>query len=70
MIFESPDGGKTIYSRKFGESDRSFHHIDDLTRFEEQKAAVWVKLKDAVFMDDPVINDLINQIQMIMELKK
>jgi hypothetical protein len=70
MIFESPDGGKTIYSRKPGETDRSLHYIDDLVRIEEQKAARWVKLKDAVFMDDPVIDDLIHQIEMIMELKK
>ena len=28
-IFESPDHGKTIYRRKFGEEDRTLHSIDD-----------------------------------------
>lgn len=28
-IFESPDRGKTIYRRKFGEKDRTLHSVDD-----------------------------------------
>ena len=28
-IFESPDHGKTVYRRKFGEKDRTLHLIDD-----------------------------------------
>jgi len=69
-IYESPDGGKTVYSRKSGETARTLHRIDDLTRQEEKLATRWVKLKEAVFLDDPAINDLINQIEMMMELKK
>lgn len=69
-IYESPDGGKTVYSRKSGETVRTLHSIDELTKQEEKLSTRWVKLKDAVFMDDPAINDLIHQIEMVMELKK
>ena len=69
-IYESPDGGKTVYSRKSGETARTLHTMDELTRQEEKLSSRWVKLKDAVFLDDPAINDLINQIEMMMELKR
>ena len=69
-IYESPDGGKTVYSRKSGETARTFHSVDDLTKQEEALASRWVKLKDAVFMNDPAINDLIDKIEVLMELKK
>jgi hypothetical protein len=29
MIFESPDGGKTVYSREAGETKRTLHSMDD-----------------------------------------
>ena len=70
IIYESPDGGKTVFSRKSGETSRTLRSMDDLTRQEEKLSARWVKLKDAVFLDDPTINDLIHQIEIIMELKK
>jgi hypothetical protein len=70
IIYESPDGGKTVYSRKSGETARTLHTVDDLTRQEEKLSARWVRLKEAVFLDDPTINDLIHQIEIIMELKK
>ena len=70
IIYESPDGGKTVYSPKSGETARTLHTVDDLTRQEEKLSARWVRLKEAVFLDDPTINDLIHQIEIIMELKK
>ena len=32
MIFESPDGGKTVYSREAGQTERTLHSIDDDTK--------------------------------------
>ena len=29
MIFESPDGGKTVYSREAGQTERTLYSIDD-----------------------------------------
>jgi hypothetical protein len=27
MVFESPDGGETVYKRKFGDSERELHSV-------------------------------------------
>ena len=70
VIYESPDGGKTVYSRKPGDTVRILHSIDELTAKEEKLATKWARLKDAVYLDDPVINDLLNQIEVLLELKK
>lgn len=32
MIFESPDGGKTVYSREAGQTERTLYSIDDDTK--------------------------------------
>jgi hypothetical protein len=70
VIYESPDGGKTVYSRKPGETSRTLHSIDELTKRQIELATRWDKLKEAVYLDDPVINDLLNQIEVLLELKK
>jgi len=70
VIYESPDGGKTVYSRKSGDSTRTLHSIDEMALNEQRLAARWANLKDAVFLDDPVINDLISKIETLVELKK
>ena len=69
-IYESPDGGKTIYSRKSGSSTRTLHSIDPMYKKEQELTEKWVMLKEAVFMEDPAIDDLISKIEMLMELKK
>jgi hypothetical protein len=69
-IYESPDGVKTIYSRKMGETERTLHSIDPLYKKEQELTTRWANLKEAVFLEDPSINDLISQIEMLMELKR
>lgn len=72
LIYESPDGGKTVYSRKMGEplSSRTLHSVDAMHQKEQALSARWVKLKEAVFLDDPAINDYIEKIEILMELKR
>lgn len=72
IIYESPDGGKTVYSRKAGEpaSSRTLHSIDPVFKKEQELNARWANLKDAVFLQDPAINDLIEKIEILMELKR
>lgn len=70
VVYESPDGGKTIYSRKFGSSDRTLCHIDPMYAKEMALTERWKNLKHAVFLEDPAIDDLIHQIEMLMVLKK
>jgi hypothetical protein len=50
LIFESPDGGKTVYSRKFGTLDRSLHSVDpalqdSLDQLKEDK--LWGEIRRA-----------------------
>ena len=69
-IYESPDGGKTVYSRKMGETIRKLINIDPMSDREQKLATRWTNLKDAVYLDDPAINDLIEKIEILMELKR
>lgn len=70
IIYESPDGGKTVYSRKSGETSRTLHSIDPAYEQEQKLIARWARLKEAVMMDDPTINDLIEKIEILLRLKK
>lgn len=70
MIFESPDGGKTVYARKPGETGRVIYSIDEFTRKESILNNRVEILKQAVYLDDPVVNDLVDKIILLMELKK
>jgi hypothetical protein len=71
-IYESPDGGKTVYSRKSGEAVRQLEsRLTDPTWLKEKELTErWASLKQAVFMDDSTINDLIEKIEVLMKLKK
>jgi hypothetical protein len=37
---------------------------------EQELTEKWARLKEAVFLEDPAIDDLISKIEMLMELKK
>ena len=72
LVYESPDGGKTVYARKMGETDRHLHWVDPTWKKEEELSARWIKLKEAVFMadSDPTLNDAIGKVEMLYALKK
>jgi hypothetical protein len=71
-IYESPDGGKTVYSRKSGETVRTLHWQDPVYKKEQELTRRWANLKEAVFMadSDPTLNDAINKVEMLYALKK
>lgn len=71
-IYETPDGGKTVHSRKSGEAVRQLENrLTDPEWIKEQELSKrWANLKDAVFLDDPTINDLLDKIEVLMKLKK
>jgi hypothetical protein len=74
IIYESPDGGKTIYSRKSGEphNSRTLHSIDPVWKKEQEIKLRWANLKEAVYMadTDPTLNDAISKVEMLYDLKK
>lgn len=68
IIYESPDGGKTVYSRKSGSSDRTMVKEDDakhhITRWYEWKNIL--KLAET----EPSLADAINKAEVIYALVK
>lgn len=71
-IYESPDGGKTVYSRKNGETVRSLHYEDPFMKKEAEITRRWANLKEAVAMadTDPTLNDALTKLEMLYALKR
>jgi hypothetical protein len=72
LIYESSDGGKTVYARKMGETDRHLHWVDPVWQHEQALNNRWLNLKEAVFMadTDPTLNDALSKVEMLYALKK
>ena len=72
VIYESPDGGKTVFSRKSGEKFRTLESIDPAHKKEQEINQRWVKLKPAVYLadNDPTLDDAIKKVEMLYLLKK
>lgn len=72
IIYESPDGGKTVYARKSGETTRRLHSVDPEWQKEQELNTRWANLKEAVFLadSDPALNDLIEKVEIYYKLKK
>ena len=71
-IFESPDGGRTVYARRPGQTDRDLHWQDpmlqrELAELEQQKR--WVDIFQAR-RDNAELNRLCEQIEIMYELGK
>lgn len=68
MIYESPDGGRTIYSRKFGETDRTLIYESN----EVRRARRCSSLEDAVKLaeTEPALDDAIKKVEMLYALLK
>jgi hypothetical protein len=72
VIYESPDGGKTVYARKPGETVRHLHSVNPQWQKEQELNVRWANLKEAVYMadSDPGLNDLIEKVEIYYRLKK
>lgn len=72
IIYESPDGGKTVYARKPGETHRHLHSVDPKWQKEQELNVRWANLKEAVYMADTdnAMNDLIEKVEIYYQLKK
>lgn len=77
-IYESPDGGKTVYSRKVLPSEatvfrnRTLESVDPLHKREQEINQRWVKLKEAVWLaeTDATLNDAIMKVEVLYALKR
>ena len=68
IIYETPDGGKTIYSRKSGSSDRTLIKEDT----DKHYITKWYEWKEILKLaeTEPSLADAINQAEIIYALVK
>ena len=67
-IFESPDGGKTVYARKSGQTERTLIREDPEQKYRDR----WVEWRDILRASEtnPALADLIEKAEMIWRLTK
>lgn len=72
VVFESPDGGNTVYARNIGETVRHLYHVDPAYEKQRQLYERWERLKPIVYMadNDVTLNDALKQLEMLYALKK
>jgi len=71
-VFESPDGGRTVYARKPGATKRELHYEDpklqqELKELEAQKR--WVDIFQAR-QDNTELDHLCEQVEILYELSR
>ena len=71
-IFESPDGGKTVYSRKSGETDRTLVWEDPEAKKEKLFQQRWVEWRDILIAseDNQGLKELVEKAEMFYKLQK
>jgi len=70
-IYESPDGGDTVYRRRMGDAQRELHSINDKQRDlldELKKNKLWGDIHRAA-QSDPVLQDMLDRIEVYHRLK-
>jgi hypothetical protein len=70
-IYESPDGGDTVYRRRFGDIQRELHSISDKKRSQIDsliKDKLWGDIHRAA-QSDPVLKDMLDQVEIYHRLK-
>ena len=72
-IYESPDGGDTVYRRAFGSDprNRELHYISPELRAKQELDAMWMQwipiLRDS--RQDPALKDMLDKIIVYHKLK-
>ena len=71
-IFESPDGGKTVYSRKSGETNRTLVWEDPEAKQEKLFQQRWVEWRDILTAskDNQGLAELIEKVEVYYRLLK
>jgi hypothetical protein len=68
-IFESPDGGRTVYARKSGDNIRHLHYKDDFSEKETAQYERWMNIFNAR-RNNAVLNNVCTQAEVLYELSK
>ena len=70
-IYESPDGGDTVYRRRFGDIQRELYSISDKKRSQIdnlKKDKLWGDIHRAA-QSDPVLQHMLDQVEIYHRLK-
>lgn len=68
-VFESPDGGETVYRREFGEQRRELVKGDPASKLQEaQRLYRWKHIFNAS-VDDAELKELIERVEVYYRLK-
>jgi hypothetical protein len=71
-VYESPDGGQTVYRRKIGQTQKELHSISDEKRQWDQQVEqemLWVKISQAS-KTNPALKLALDQARIIYELSR
>lgn len=71
-VYESPDGGETVYARKSGEVGRQLYSVSDtakekIARLKENQ--LWYNIRQAA-KTNPILQQALDQCIMIYKLSK
>jgi hypothetical protein len=72
VVYESPDGGRTIYKRKYGEKDKVLHKIDPTLESEmerERQRNRWMDMFNTAERT-PALQEAIDRAIMLYELSR
>ncbi len=67
-VFESPDGGQTVYSREVGSAQRQLHTQTQSLRDQNLHTQLWHSIHTAA-QQDPVLQEMLKQIEVYHTLK-
>ena len=72
IIYESPDGGKTIYARERGSSDRVLVRTDNAVDEMERAKKLRDKLLDIIMLSKtvPALKEQLDKLEMLYTLVK
>jgi hypothetical protein len=71
-VYESPDGGETVYRRESLGNTRELHSQSDAAKRKQtrmQRTDTWLQILDAA-ETDPDLQELLDRAQVYYELKK
>ena len=64
-IFESPDGGKTVYERESGSLDRKPAYMEGVEDFNDH--CLWIEIRKAA-KTNPALQKACNRVKMLYRL--
>ena len=70
-VYESPDGGHTVYRRKVGETERTLHKIDAVAQEKIdflEESELWKGIRSAS-KKDPILKEMLDKIKTYYLLK-